>query len=108
MDIPIGGGFLARDLTFRFTRGRLTGVSFRSSIDGYAFAMALLKTRFGPPRSILRDGITDADGLSRAHVEAIWRNGRSEITLDDPVRDTAQLGVSVHRGSASADPSRRD
>jgi hypothetical protein len=107
-DIPLGGGFMARDPTYTFTNGRLSKITFRSSIDGFGFAMASLKHRFGPPTVIARDRIVVADGLNRAHVGITWRNGRSTITLNDPTADAAHLEVDMRLDAAYRDRPRRD
>ena len=87
--VAIGGGFMARDPTYTFVDGRLAKIVFRASIDGFAYAMAALKHRFGTPNAIVRDRILVADGVNRAHVAVTWRNGRSTITLNDPTADAA-------------------
>jgi hypothetical protein len=94
-DIAIGGGFMARDPTYTFVDGRLAKIVFRSSIDGFSYAMASLKHRFGAPKTIVRDRIIVADGLDRAHVAVTWRNGRSTIMLSDPTVDAAHLQVNM-------------
>jgi hypothetical protein len=107
-DIALGGGFMARDPTYTFVEGRLSKISFRSSIDGFAFAMASLKHRFGPPQAITRDRIVAADGLNRAHVGITWRNGRSMITLNDPAADAAHLEVNMRLDAVSGERTRQD
>ena len=94
-DIAIGGGFRAREPSYTFVNGRLSKIEFRTSIDGFSYAMALLKHRFGAPKTIVRDRIVVADGLDRAHVAVTWRNGRSTITLSDPTLDAAHLQVNM-------------
>ena len=93
--VAIGGGFMARDPTYTFVDGRLAKIVFRASIDGFAYAMAALKHRFGTPNAIVRDRILVADGVNRAHVAVTWRNGRSTITLNDPTADAAHLEVNM-------------
>jgi hypothetical protein len=107
-DIALGGGFMARDPTFTFVGGRLSKIWIRSSIDGFAFAMAALKHRFGQPHAIVRDRIIAADGLNRAHVAITWRNGRSTITLNDPSADAAHLEVNMHLDAAFGERPRQD
>jgi hypothetical protein len=89
---PIGGDFLARDPTFTFADGRLVDISFKTSINGFDFATAALKRRFGEPKSIKRDSTKLADGMVLPHVSMTWTNKRSTIKLSDPAPD---LTVSV-------------
>src|ERR1700744_4687654 len=82
-DQPLGGGFFARELVYRYTGGRLSEIRFHSSIDGFAFVVARLKQDFGAPSDILRDYVI-LYRHSFDHVRFTWRNGRSRITLSDP------------------------
>jgi hypothetical protein len=84
---PIGGDFLARDPTFTFADGRLVNISFKTSINGFDFATAALKRRFGEPKSIKRDSTKLADGMVLPHVLMTWTNARSTIKLSDPAPD---------------------
>jgi hypothetical protein len=90
-DQPIGGGFYARSLTYRLVNDRLVAIEFRTSVDGFAFAVARLKHEFGPPTDIRRD-TANLDGRAFDHVAFTWRNGHSTIVLSDP---TAPDKVSV-------------
>jgi hypothetical protein len=91
--IPLGGGFKARNLTFTFQQGRLVAIAFDTSMDGFDYATAALKRRFGDPETILRNTVRTGDGGSLPHVEMIWRNGRSTIRLSDPLPSNLSLSV---------------
>ncbi len=93
-DAPLGGGFFAHQLTYTFLNGRLAGISFRSSIDAFDFVTAALKHNFSLPDEVVRDRISDSHRASRFHVRMRWRNGRSTITLNDPIPNATQLQVS--------------
>jgi hypothetical protein len=97
-DRPLGGGYFARDLTYRFIQGRLAQIRFHSSIDGFAFVVAKLKADFGEPADIRRGDIR-LYGQAFAHVAFIWRNGRSTIELSDPATPN-QLAVSITSDAA--------
>ncbi len=99
---------MARDPTYTFANGRLAKISFHSSIDGFAYATASLKHRFGLPNAIVRDRIIAADGLNCAHVGITWRNGRSTITLNDPTPDAAHLEVTMRLDKPVHDRPSRD
>ncbi len=45
-DVPLGGGYFARALTYTFAHGRLVRIAFRSSIDAFTFVTANLKRHF--------------------------------------------------------------
>jgi hypothetical protein len=89
----LGGGYHARDLTFTFLGGRLAAIDFKSSIDGFDYATATLKKRFGAPTTIVRNQFKSVDGVTLPHVAMIWRNGRSTIRLSDPIRSSLSLSV---------------
>jgi hypothetical protein len=89
-DTELGGGYGARDLSYVFVDDRLARISFRTSIDGFAFVTSALKRSSGPPDQIMRDS-TGAAG--RPHVSMVWRNGRSTIVLSDPLPDFSHLSV---------------
>jgi hypothetical protein len=90
--VPLGGGYVARNLTYRFVDGTLARISFRTSIDAFEWVRHRLDTRFGHPASVVRDDIV-TESLDFPHVRDTWRNGRSSIVLDDPTRDMATLRV---------------
>ena len=98
-DQPIGGGFYARNLTFRLIDGQLAGIEFRTSIDGFAFAVARLKDKFGPPADIRRDSVK-LYGRDFDHVAFTWRNGRSTIVLSDPA-ELDRLSVRMYLNDVS-------
>lgn len=100
-DQPVGGGYFARELSYRFVDGRLAQIQFKSSIDGFAFVVAKLKHDFGAPADIRRDDVRFYD-RSVPHVAFTWRNGRSTIQMSDPV-SPSQLAVKI---SFDADKSR--
>lgn len=102
-DQPLGGGYFARDLNYRFIDGRLAQIRFRSSIDGFAFVVAKLKHDFGEPADLRRD-VAHLYGHAFDHVAFTWRNGRSTIQMSDPVTPT-QLEVKI---TFDADKSRLD
>jgi hypothetical protein len=102
-DQPVGGGFFARELTYRFVDGRLAQIQFKSSIDGFAFVVAKLKHDFGAPADIRRDDVRFY-GRTFPHVAFTWRNGRSTIQMSDPI-SPSQLDVKI---TFDADRSRLD
>ena len=89
----LGGGYQARDLTFTFVDEKLAAIDFKTSIDGFDYATAALKRRFGPPMQIARDSLKSVDGSVMPHVAMIWRNGRSTIRLSDPMKTSLALSV---------------
>lgn len=99
-DQPLGGAYAARDLTYLFLDGRLVQIRFRTSIDGFAYAVARLKQEFGQPAAIRRNVIRLQDERAQ-HVAFDWRNGRSTIELSDPVPPGAQLGVRITLDAAA-------
>ncbi len=102
-DQPVGGGYYARDLRYRFINGHLAQIEFISSIDGFAFVVAKLKHDFGEPADIRRDDVR-MDGRVLPHVAFTWRNGRSTIQMSDPnTADTLNVTITF-----DADKSRLD
>jgi hypothetical protein len=99
-DQPLGGGYFARDLTYRFANGRLAEIRFHSSIDAFAFVVAKMKHDFGVPADIRRDDIR-LDGRAFPHVAFAWRNGRSTIRMSDPATP-GQLEVAITMDAAGA------
>jgi len=99
-DQPIGGGYLARDLTYRFVGGRLAQIRFHSSIDAFAFVVARLKHDFGEPSDIHRNDVS-LDGRVFPHVAFVWRNGRSTTRMSDP-NTAGQLAVEITLDAAKA------
>jgi len=91
-DVALGGGYFARQVDYTFVGGRLARISFRSSIDAFDNVTAALKGRFKAPDKIVRDMIKD-NWNARYHVAMQWKNGRSTITLSDPLPNTTQLEV---------------
>ena len=102
-DQPVGGGYFASDLDYRFIDGHLAQIRFKSSIDGFAFVVAKLKHDFGQPANLRRDDVR-LYGHGFAHVTFMWRNGRSTIRMSDPVTPN-QLAVTI---TFDADESRLD
>jgi len=90
VDVELGGGYSARELSYAFVEGRLARISFRTSIDGFAYVTAALKKTSGAPDRIVRDSLGPA---GRPHVSMTWRNGRSTIFLSDPTADAVNLTV---------------
>jgi len=102
--LPLGGGYVARNLTFRFVNGELARINFHTSIDAYSWVRRRLDTRFGDPTQVVRNDIV-ADSIDFPHVRNVWRNGRATIVVDDPSRDMATLRVTYTLDSlASALP----
>jgi hypothetical protein len=97
----LGGDYRARDLTFTFLGGRLAAIDFKSSIDGFDYATAALKKRFGAPTTIVRSQFKSVDGVTLPHVAMIWRNGRSTIRLSDPIRSSLSLSVRLSLDAAA-------
>jgi hypothetical protein len=100
-DVALGGGFFARQVDYTFVGGRLARIAFRSSIDAFDYVTAELKERFKAPNKIVRDTIKD-NWNTRYHVAMQWKNGRSTITLSDPLPNTTQLEVRVTLDAAAA------
>jgi hypothetical protein len=99
-DQPLGGGYFARNLTYRFIDGRLVQIRFLSSVNGFAFIVAKLKHDFGEPADIRRGDVRLYD-RPFAHVTFIWRNGRSTIEMSDPATPN-QLTVRITSDAAKA------
>lgn len=99
-DLPLGGGYFARDLTYRFLGGRLAQIRFSSSIDAFSWVTARLKKDDGQPSAIRRD-TAHVQGVDLPHVLMTWKNGRSTIALSDPVQSISQLDVSITRDTAA-------
>lgn len=100
-DLPLGGGYFARDLDYRFVGGKLVRIRFRSSVDAFSWVTARLKKDDGQPSAITRDTFPHA-GRAVPHVAMTWANGRSTIALSDPIQSMIQLGVSITRDGAAA------
>ena len=90
VDVDLGGGYAARELSYAFVDGRLARISFRTSIDGFDHVTAALKKDFSTPSQIVRDSL---GATGRPHVSMTWRNGRSTIVLSDPLPDFTYLSV---------------
>jgi hypothetical protein len=97
---PLGGGYLATDLTYQFVDGRLSRIAFRASVDAFSWLRARLDQRFGPPGAVVRDHLV-VEQIDLPHVRDTWRNGRSTIVLDDPERDGATLRVTYTLDAAA-------
>ncbi len=91
--MSLGGSYWARNPTYKFLDGRLVGIAFQTSIDGFDFATATLKRSFGEPKRIVRDTVKLQDGAVFPHVMMTWRNGRSTIALSDPVMKGMTLSM---------------
>jgi len=89
---PLGGGYLAQDLTYRFVGGRLTTISLRASVDAFSWLRARLDERFGQPVAVARDDLV-VEQIRLPHVRDMWRKGGSTIVLDDPNPDGVTLRV---------------
>jgi hypothetical protein len=90
---PLGGKYLARDLTFTFTSGRLTQIRFLASIDAYDRVRAGLDEAYGPPTSLEFDTIKIIHSIVTPHVAASWRRGPALIIIHDPETDGVSLSV---------------
>jgi hypothetical protein len=101
-DRQLGGGYFARDLTYRFVGGRLAQIRFNSSIDAFSWVTAQLKKDDGQPTAITRDLVALRSGARLPHVLMTWKNGHSTIALNDPVQSLIQLSVSITRDTAAA------
>lgn len=104
-DQPLGERFRARELTHTFANGRLARISYTTSVDGFADAVAELEHDFGPPGGIKRDTTRLENGLDLPHVLMSWRNGRSTIRLSDPAANGGRLRVTFQL-DAMAEPAR--
>lgn len=100
-DLPLGGGYFARDLDYRFLDGRLVQIRFRSSVDAFSWVTARLKKDDGQPTAIARDELAHS-GKRLPHVTMTWKNGRSTIALSDPAPSLIQLGVTITRDAAAS------
>jgi hypothetical protein len=100
-DLALGGKYFAREPTYRFLNGRLAQIRFHSSIDAFSWVTARLKKDDGQPSAIRRDTVR-LQGVDLPHVLMTWKNGRSTITLNDPVETISQLDVSITRDAAAA------
>lgn len=98
---PLGGGYMARNLTYRFVNGELARINFHTSIDAYSWVRSRIDKRFGEPTRAVRNDIV-ADSLNFPHVRNVWRNGRSTIVVDDPARDMATLRVTYTLDSVAS------
>ena len=105
-DRQLGGGYFARDLTYRFVGGRLAQIRFSSSIDAFSWVTAQLKKDDGQPSAIARDIAVLKGGATLPHMLVTWKNGRSTIALSDPVQPPTQLSVSITRDAAAAELAR--
>ncbi len=92
-NVSLGGSYWARNPTYKFLNGKLEGIAFQTSIDGFDFATATLKRSFGEPKRIVRDTVKLQDGAVFPHVLMTWTNGRSTITLSDPAPNGTTLSV---------------
>ena len=102
--VPLGGGYVARNPTYRFVNGELARINFHTSIDAFSWVRRRIDTRFGDPDRVVRNDIA-ADSMDFPHVRDVWRNGRATIVLDDPSPDMATLRVTYTLDSlASALP----
>ncbi|HEY2050596.1 MAG TPA: hypothetical protein VGH03_14735 [Caulobacteraceae bacterium] len=102
--VPLGGGYVARNLTYRFVNGELARINFHTSIDAFSWVRSRIDTRFGDPARVVRNNIA-ADSVDFPHVRDVWRNGRSTIMVDDPSPDMSTLRVTYTLDSlASALP----
>ena len=107
-DVPLGGGYFARALTYTFAHGRLVRIAFRSSIDAFTFVTANLKRHFSLPDRVVHDTVKVPNLGARAHVQMRWRNGRSTIELSDPGDSPVQLRVSLTQDAFAHQMSRQD
>ena len=94
-DQPLGKAFRARELTSTFQGGRLASISFTTSVDGFADAMAELRHACGNPTEIKHGRVKLDTGLTMSNVVMTWRNGRSTIHLSDPVAQGGRLRVTM-------------
>jgi hypothetical protein len=97
---PLGGGYRARTLAYRFQDGRLARITWEASIDALPFATAVLKHDWGEPR-ITRDTIAMADGSPLQHVSMRWRSGAERASLSDPTRSAGRLQVRLDADAAA-------
>ncbi len=91
--LPVGGGYLTRQLTYRFKDQRLVEIAFETSVNGFSDVMAMLDRTYGPPRKTVRDLVKLEDQAVFPHVLITWSNGRSTIQLSDPVSPGVVLSV---------------
>jgi hypothetical protein len=103
----LGGGFLARDLTFTFEQDRLTQIAFQTSVNGFDNATAVLRRAFGDPAEVVRDDVRLKDGLVFPHVLMVWKSGRSTVRLSDPLPAGDRLSVRFDLAPRRAPPAAR-
>jgi hypothetical protein len=102
--LPLGGGYVARNLTYRFVNGELARINFHTSVDAFSWVRSRIDTRFGDPGRVVRNDVV-ADSVAFPHIQDVWRNGRATIVVDDPSRDMSTLRVTYSLDSlASALP----
>jgi hypothetical protein len=100
----LGGGYVARNLTYRFVNGELARINFHTSVDAFSWVRSRIDTRFGDPGRVVRNDVV-ADSVAFPHIQDVWRNGRATIVVDDPSRDMSTLRVTYSLDSlASALP----
>lgn len=90
---PLTASFLAREPSYLFLDGRLSGIEFRTSVNAFNHLDALFTARFGPPIQTLRDMLTTGYGLSIPRVRREWRTARADIWIIDPSARLDQLIV---------------
>lgn len=104
---PLGARYLARELTYSFTDGRLARVRFRSSIDGFDHVTALLKRAYGQPAKITRDQLRLENGYTLPHVAMEWRTAHGRARLSDPAAaGMLEVTVTVDPSAAKATTAR--
>jgi hypothetical protein len=99
---PIGGGFLARRLTYQFLDRQLVQISFQTSINAFSDTTAMVQRAYGPPTKIVRDLVKIEDHAVFPHVLMTWRNGRSTIRLSDPVSPGVTLSMRYRLDAADS------
>jgi hypothetical protein len=99
--IQLKGDFQASNVTYLFTRGRLTTIRFKASVDARPELVAGYDRAYGPPRRTVRAVLATASGPVRGLVQT-WRAPGAIITLRDPVAPETLILVQIARRRSPA------
>ena len=90
--IDIVDGYQARGLRFHFQAGRLTQIDCVATDNAFDALQARFDTRYGPPKTVVRDRVRTEIGL-RPRVKERWSIPGGSVIMIDPVQPATDLSL---------------
>jgi hypothetical protein len=97
--IPITDQIMADHVIYGFRAGRLTSISYQTSVDAFDNVVARIKAQIGPSSEVQRDLLHTRWGVDLQRVKMFWRTPDGSAQLVDPFARPDKLSVTLSSGA---------